>query len=410
MIIAIGINILEWSLSGGSCITTRDYVEIRVFDPNNSPAYAGMDQELCVPQDSVFMAGSALTIPALGTWTVIGGNGIPQQPGDPASIITNLSIGVNTIRWEVYNGPCGTTADTLIVILYDDTTAAANAGPDLETCLGIPFTTMQGGTPPAPAVGVWSQISGPSTGTFSDPTDPSHNSALSAATHVFVWTLSWDPCPNNGILTDTVTVLVFDPAAPIADAGLDQTFCTPVDSTYMTALLPWEPGVGTWSLLQGTAVVDSINDPTALVTNLEVGIHTFLWTVYNGTCGTGPPTVDTVRIFVYDENATLAVVGADQEFCTPTSTAILQANDAAFPGVGTWTSLDPALIFTDANDANTLVSGLGVGQHDLIGPSQRTVLNIKCHLIIFRYMDCGCRERRSGCGAMYAEHVNYTCS
>ncbi|MBP6312502.1 MAG: gliding motility-associated C-terminal domain-containing protein [Flavobacteriales bacterium] len=372
----IGINILEWSLTGGACVTTRDSLEIRVFDPNNPPANAGMDQELCVPQDSVFMAGSALTSPALGTWTVLGGNGIPQQPGDPASLITNLSIGVNTIRWEVYNGPCGTTADTMIVILYDDTTASANAGPDLETCLGIPFTTMQGETPPAPAVGIWTQISGPSTGTFSDPTDP--NSELSdltaAGTHMFVWTLSWDPCPNNGILTDTVTVLVYDPAAPIADAGLDQTFCSPVDTTYMTALTPWDPGVGTWTVLAGTAVVDSINSPTSLITNLDVGIHTFLWTVYNGTCGTGPPTTDTISIYVYDVDAPLAAVGADQEFCTPTSTAILQANDATFPGVGTWTSSDPTLVFTDPNDPNTLVSGLGVGQHDLVW----TIFNGPC--------------------------------
>ncbi len=54
-------------------------------------------------------------------------------------MITNISIGLNTFQWEVYNGPCSNslTADVVDVTLFDDTTAAANAGPDLEQCLPL---------------------------------------------------------------------------------------------------------------------------------------------------------------------------------------------------------------------------------------------------------------------------------
>src|SRR5690606_16881324 len=98
----------------------------------------------------------------------------------------------------------------------------------------------------------------------------------------FVWTLDWDPCPNNGTLTDTVNVLVYDPTAPIADAGADQQICGPGVQATMQANTPMVPGVGTWSVIQGTATVASINDPNSVVDDLDVGEHVLLWTIYNG--------------------------------------------------------------------------------------------------------------------------------
>jgi gliding motility-associated-like protein len=365
--LTVGENIFAWTIESGDCVTTTDSVSIFVFDPNNLDALAGLDQELCIPQDSVFMAGSAIIFPAVGTWTVVAGTGTPVDPNDPNTLISGLSIGVNTFQWEVDNGPCanGITVDLVTVILYDDTTAAANAGPDLETCIPINSITMQGETPPAPAEGTWTLLSG--TGTIVDPNDPNTViNGLSQGINTFVWTLEWDPCPNNGILSDTVSVFVYDPNAPLANAGPDQQLCTPDLDTNLAGNTPAIPGVGTWTVLSGGSTVVDVNDPNSAVTGLTVGVHTFLWTIYNGQCGFGPPSTDTVTISVFDGDAPDAQTGSDISWCTPTNSAVLQANDAVFPGIGTWTSLSGTGTIADPNDPFTAVFDLGVGQHDYL--------------------------------------------
>ncbi|MBK8499952.1 MAG: gliding motility-associated C-terminal domain-containing protein [Flavobacteriales bacterium] len=366
--LSIGENIFLWTITSGVCITTEDSVSLFVFDPNNPVASAGLDQELCVPQDSVFMAGSSLIFPAQGTWTTLVGTGVPVNANDPVTLIETLAIGANTFQWSVYNGPCGSSLDDVTIILYDDTTAAANAGPDLESCLPIVEIDMQGETPPLPAEGTWTVIAG--TGVFDDIHDPTtHVTGLSQGTNTFVWTLEWDPCPNNGILTDTVHVLVYNPFAPQANAGPDQELCTPEDQVVMAGNTPEIPGVGTWSQILGpnTATISNVNDPTATMSDLIVGSYQFVWEIYNGLCSFGPPiSYDTVQVDVFDSQAPPAQAGNDISWCTPTNSAVLFANDPIFPATGTWTIINSTGTLADPNDPNTAVFGLEIGQHDFL--------------------------------------------
>ncbi|MBK7946547.1 MAG: hypothetical protein IPJ85_15180 [Flavobacteriales bacterium] len=361
----VGETIVRWTITSGVCVTTDDEVSIRVYDPNNPPAFAGLDQELCVPQDSVFMAGSSLIFPAVGTWSVIAGAGTPVNPNDPLTLIEQIAIGVNTYQWSVYNGPCGSSLDEVSITLYDDTTAAANAGPDIELCLPITDTFLQGEQPPAPAEGTWTLIAG--TGFIVNPNDPNTQvTGLSQGTNVFVWTLEWDPCPNNGILTDTMEVRVYNPNAPLADAGPDQALCD-ATSTTMVGNVPEVPGVGTWTQVLGApATIVSPNDAATAITGLGVGSYQFVWEIYNGLCGFGPPSRDTVQVDIYDGDAPAAQAGNDISWCTPTNSAVLVANDPVFPAVGTWTSLSGTGTIADPNDPNTAVFNLGVGQHDFL--------------------------------------------
>lgn len=361
--LTVGENILTWTLQGGICVTTVDSVSLFVFDPSNPDANAGLDQELCMPQDSVMMAGSGLIFPAIGTWTTLAGTGVPQAPNDPGTLITSISLGLNTFQWQVYNGPCANslTTDAVDVTLYDDTTAAANAGPDLQQCLPLTEIGLQGVMPPAPAEGTWTLIAG--TGVVAEPNNPtSMVTGLSQGINTFVWTLEWEPCPNNGVLSDTVSVYVYDPAAPLASAGPDQQLCTPADASVLTGNTPAIPGVGTWSVLSGTAVVADPNDPVSAVTNLGVGEHVLVYEIYNGICGFGPPSTDTLVIRVYDGEAPAAMVGESINACTPVEEITLQGNASVFPAIGTWTGANGTIIAP--NDPASTVTGLGVGQHD----------------------------------------------
>lgn len=361
--LSIGQNTFLWTLESGNCITTTDEVSIYVFDPNNPIADAGLDQELCTPQDSVFMAGSSLIFPATGTWTLVSGGGVPVDANDPGTMIIDLAVGANVFQWQVSNGPCpnGLTTDQVTITLYSDTTAAANAGPDLETCLPLTDVQLQGEMPPAPATGTWSVIAG--TGTFQDVNSPtSLVTGLSQGVNTFVWSLEWDPCPNNGILTDTVTVLVFDPQAPIADAGPDQEICGPGITTTMAANVPATPGFGVWSVLQGAATIASSGDPFTTVDDLEVGEHILTWTIFNGNCGFGPPSVDTVRVRIFDGNAPAANAGEDLAECSPLVDVPLQGSTPIFPATGIWSVNIGDAVIDDVTAAVTQAHGIQIGE------------------------------------------------
>jgi hypothetical protein len=115
----------------------------------------------------------------------------------------------------------------------------------------------------------------------------------------------------------------------------------------------------------GVVIADP-NDPTSAVSNLEIGEHVLVYEIYNGICGFGPPSTDTLTIRVYDGEAPPAQAGNDISWCTPQDNAVLSANDPVFPAVGTWTVLSGTGTIANPNDPNTAVFGLGVGQHDFL--------------------------------------------
>ena len=379
----VGENILRWSFDNGVCGFTQDYVSIFIFDENNPPANAGLDQAYCTPQDSTYLQGNTPTFPASGTWSVIDGAGLFADTSDPSSKVVGMAIGSNTFVWTTSNGPCpnAITMDTVTVTIFSDSTAAANAGEDFEVCLPFTSAQLQASTPQPPATGSWSVLSGP--GTLEDPTDPTTNiNDLAIGITTLVWTLDNGPCPNNGLMTDTLTITVYDPFGPVAYAGPDISNCLPEDSTVMAADIPLFPAAGTWHLVSGTGIIADSTDHATAITGLSVGINVFTWSVYNGDCGFGPPTMDTVAVYIYDNNATSADAGSDQDICGTDAGATLAGNDAVFPGIGTWTQVGGSAVIADANNPQTSVTGTEVGDNIFVwsidngpcGTSSDTVL------------------------------------
>lgn len=379
----VGENILTWSFDNGVCGFTSDNVSIFIFDQDNPPANAGPDQEYCTPQDSTWLQANTPTFPAFGTWTTIDGAGLFEDIHDPGSKVVGMAIGNNTFVWTTDNGPCpgAITTDTVTVIIYSDSTSAAYAGEDFELCLPFNSAQLQADVPQPPATGTWTVLEGAAS--IADPSDPhSQVSGLQQGITRLLWTLDNGPCPNHGILTDTLTITIYDPFAPVANAGPDIQLCTPEDSTFMAAATPDHPSVGTWELVSGTATLADIHDPQTAVDGLAIGINVFAWTVYNGNCGFGPPTVDTVKVYLYDHTAPEADAGSDQDLCGVDDPVTLAGNEATFPGVGTWTSENPDVVFEDPSDPHTMASNLSVGDNRMIwtidngpcGTSSDTVL------------------------------------
>ena len=92
--LTVGEHILQWTVDNGPCgAPTVDQVSIFVFDENNPVADAGPDQELCTPTTSTTLAGSTVTFPAQGTWTVLQGTAVFADANDPNSAVSGLSVG-----------------------------------------------------------------------------------------------------------------------------------------------------------------------------------------------------------------------------------------------------------------------------------------------------------------------------
>ncbi|MEO0403696.1 MAG: hypothetical protein AAF193_02385, partial [Bacteroidota bacterium] len=361
--LSVGENILVWTLNNGACSGfTTDEVSIFVFNENAPNANAGTDQEICTPQTSVTMTATDATFPATGEWTLISGTGSFTDDTDPATEITGLSVGENVFRWTVNNAPCApaTTFDEISVFVFDHTAPVSDAGIDQSFCSPVSSATLNANSPIFPATGQWTLVSG--SGTIQSPTNNvTQVNGLGLGDNVFQWTISQAPCATASTQS-TVTVTIFDANQPAADAGEDQSFCTPQTSTFLDGNDAIYPATGQWILVSGAGDLTDPTDPNTEVTNLAVGENVFEWNISNGPC-TPTTTSDQLTILVFESGDAPSTAGDDQELCLPTTSTFLDGNTPTAPSVGTWTLIAGAGSFQDVNNPTSQVTGLAVGEN-----------------------------------------------
>ena len=136
-----------------------------------------------------------------------------------------------------------------------------------------------------PAVGTWTLVSG--SGFFTDANDPAAVvNGLTVGENVFAWTVDNGPCIQSPS-SDTVSIFVFDQNNPIADAGADQSLCTPNTIADMAGSTVVFPASGQWTLVSGDGTITDPTSPTTTITDLGIGVNVFAWTVNNGPCTNG---------------------------------------------------------------------------------------------------------------------------
>lgn len=367
--LTIGTYVFEWCVDNGACFNanTCDLITVEVFDSNAPAADAGDPQEICTPQDAVFMTANSPVGPATGQWSIITGSGAFVEPTDPQSEITNLPVGINCFQWTIDNGGCGTgiTFDNVCVDVYPSNQPPANAGNDQDLCTPQSTTLFEGNTPIIPAVGTWTQISGSNTASIDDIHDPNSGvSGLLVGCYQFEWSIDNGACPNP-ISRDTIEICIFDSGFPPSYAGPDQELCSPVTSTVMDADAAISPGEGTWTQISGptTVTFSDINDSLATISNLAIGVYVFEWSLNYAACGSE---ADEVIITVYNSAQGPAMAGPDQNLCTPQSSALLAADAVLAPGFGTWSASNTIIDFVDPNDPLTTAFNLPQGIDTLI--------------------------------------------
>jgi gliding motility-associated-like protein/fimbrial isopeptide formation D2 family protein len=341
-----------WTITNGVCATSSDVVNVFVYDLP-TVANAGADQNLCNVTSTTMTAN--LPLIGSGNWTLLSGPNVPTitTPSDPATTITGLTTGTYSFVWEISNGVCATTLDTVDVTIYDLPTAAI-AGADQNLC-NI-YTTTFAATAPAIGTGVWTLISGPNVPSIAVPaSEVTPVSGLIAGTYTFLWTVTNGVC---AVTNDTLVVNVYD-LPTVANAGTDQNLCA--DTTITLSANAPTTGTALWTLLSGPnvpTIVASAN-PGTTVTGLIPGVYQFEWSISNGSCVTS---TDIVEITIYQYPPVIDA-GPDQNLCNVNS--ITLSGNLPSVGVANWALVSGPNVpnFLSPSSPSTSVTGIIPGTY-----------------------------------------------
>ncbi|WP_282085892.1 PKD domain-containing protein [Aquimarina algiphila] len=217
------IYVLTWTVSNGgpfplspgsACDPQSDTVTLTFTGAPPTPADAGPDQDLC--DDTQTFLDAVPVTSGTGTWTQTAGpaGATIAAPNNPNSLVIDLSPGTFEFTWTTTGGGC-TSTDVMEVTIVSDP-IVANAGPD-QSLPEFSVVTL-GATPAvAPAVGQWTQVSGPTTANFVDNTDPTTNvTGTAVGTYIFEWTITNGSCDPR---SDRVTIQI----TPIIDLELNKS-------------------------------------------------------------------------------------------------------------------------------------------------------------------------------------------
>ncbi len=348
-----------WTVGNGICPPESDTVRITVFGLTTSNA--GADDTICVTNTAGYsLAATAVANPATGTWRQISGAAATIANTTSATTgLWGLSVGVYQFEWNVSNGVCPATMDTVTITVF--ATPTANAGMDDTICssntLGFRLNATSVSSPNS---GVWTQLSGAASGITNPTLANSVITGLTVGVYEYIWTVDNGVCNS---VSDTVEITVFD--VPVPNAGINDSICISIASTYTLLASPVvSPVSGRWTQVSGAIVgFANMNSPTSGVTGLAVGVYQFEWSVSNGVC---PEEKDTVEITVFA--VPVANAGADTQTCSPVAIS-LNGNTPRSNETGTWTNAttNPSVAtFTNANSTNPTIGNLVYGTYEFI--------------------------------------------
>jgi gliding motility-associated-like protein/uncharacterized repeat protein (TIGR01451 family) len=260
--------------------------------------------------------------------------------------------------------------------IYDDVLIVASATPTTSsagTTQTLPCNATSAtlaGNIAVHGKGKWSQVSGPSTVTFLNVTDPTTLvMPLVSGKYIFRWTISGGEACS--VSQSTSEIIVSNATPTTSQAGNDQSVCfgSPVQLQGNTTL---SSETGTWTVSPSSGITFSnVNDPNTTASGLAQNTtYTFTWTIVNG-CGSS---ADTVNINTNNTQGAIANAGADQCLVNGTTSLTLSANNPA-PGNGLWTqTAGAAAAITNPAQFNTTVTGLTDGNYEF----EWTVSNVGC--------------------------------
>ncbi|MEI7594701.1 MAG: gliding motility-associated C-terminal domain-containing protein, partial [Bacteroidota bacterium] len=280
---------------------TNDTINIVVNQMLTSNA--GSSQLLCNVDNITLAANNSA--PGTGLWTIVSG---PNTPifGDATlynTTVTNMIPGDYVFKWTINNGICTPSESTVTITNYA-TPTIATVGSTQYLC-GTLVSESLGGNTPVNGAGMWSQLSGPGTTTFSSPTSGvTTATASNYGTYVYQWTISNGTCSSSTAI-DTVNYFETPTVASISNPVL--SYCGTLISSNLGANNP-AVGTGEWTIVSGgTGNFSDTGDGNSIFTGNAYGTYILRWSITNGTC---TPSISDVTINYYETPTIIATSNA----------------------------------------------------------------------------------------------------
>ena len=347
----------------------KAYDTLTIYIIKTPQANVGNDTTVCY--DSARLSGNII-LPSptiLGTitsyWTIdsLYGNGFAgvniSNLNDPNALVTGLYSGSYKFIWNIENGICNPTTDTIQV---DVINPIFDAGNDTILCNQVSYQ-LQGNITSPGFTSVWSILSSsPSGASFSNPNiaSPTIN-GLQAGSYDLVLELIGPGCN----FYDTVNVIVL--GLDTAFAGKDSSICgISTFNLWASPVKPTRKGMWTVDSTQLNHTNISISNDTlhnSSVTFSGGGTYHLIWNSTHSLCGTVSDTIEIIII-----NPTLIDAGLDDTICDVNTVGYtLGATSVVSPNQGTWTQLSGSgVTITNANSATSGVTGLTTGVYEFV--------------------------------------------
>lgn len=321
--------IFSYSIDNEGCVRS-DTMMVTNFNPP-TPAYAGIDQEICssTGNESVILSGNT---PVFGTGLWIQAAGptpaVIANVASPTTTVSNLVYGVYAFQWVISNGICQVTSD--VVHIFINAPASVNAGEDATICEGLSFTLNTSGAANYSTL-LWTSSG---SGIFDDPTvlhptyTPSATDILNGTVALTLTAGATEPCED---VSDQM-ILTITPL-PQVNAGPDAVTCQNIPYT-VTGALAMNCASYMWTATgSGTLSNAATLTPTYTPAPGETGIvYLTITGTGNSSCGTA-----TDMMLLQINPSTTVNAGNDQTICEGSAVALSASSASNYANL-LWTT------------------------------------------------------------------------
>ncbi len=260
-------------------------------------AEAGPSQNVC--SATATLTGNAIAADETVQWSLVSGAGTIANSASTTATVSGFEPGANVFRYKITQA-YGCT-DSSQVTIIGEYPPIANAGTNQIVCQ--PTAALAANSLPQGQTGLWTIVSGG--GSFQGSTTNNTIQAidLEEGVNTFKWTVNKAGCTEaESDITITYKNIT------VANAGEGRLVCG--KSSVLAANAVKSGETGTWSVVSGAGTFNDQNNPTAVVSGLNVGTNTLKWTITDNsdTCTSTEGTVTfTVSDLSITENSALRV-------------------------------------------------------------------------------------------------------
>lgn len=182
---------------------------------------------------------------------------------------------------------------------------------------------------------------------------------IDAGVDISIFGIAEDYLGNPRVYNSIIDIGALEYSEVVANAGDNQEYCSSIFT--MAANTVGTTQIGTWSIISGSGTFSDINDPYAVVSNVQIGQNVLRWTVTEGeNFASDDVMITNQQPYVYAGDDQLLV---SENYPNLISSTFLNANQPLLSSSGTWSNIVGGGNIQQISLPNSYVSGISYGEN-----------------------------------------------